>query len=591
MPPKRKHVVVSDSDDLSDELEDAADVSDPFIRPKISRKLPQSDSDWIVKYAPVRSAEVCVNPRKLKEVKEILQQMVAGQLSCRLLVVTGPSGCAKSTLIRCLGNELIEAHKQTMAGGELGNITTSENVVEYLDSQVDDVRRDLHFSDFLDECRYRVGHNLALILVEELPNIFHRETLEKFRLSLKNWIHSDAHMPPLVVCLTEVEIESESGNFGYYTIENNLTAETVLGRELAYHSVQDGLVKRCLFLPIAKTFMKKALLAILTKENIKTTDIRAQLEVLTALYETGDIRSLIGTLQFWLRHRDDGLDVGSMMREQHLLLFHAVGKVIHSSTKYAHLENSLADYHSVENVAEYYTNFGLLQLGLLENYHIYNGLNYDIAVAAELVDALSLCDTLNTMEAPHYGIRAVRNILRSVDATPGRTLQMKFPRQFKMVRAANQVRREVHDYARYLCNLQVSFSDVNLVDGCLVPAIYNSFRHKLSHGSKPYAYNRVGGRFQAIVADDDIPVMDSNEEHARGVRDQFRIEIEAKMDYESDDDDNEPLSEDIDDSDVEKSASDDLDDSLDDELLLIKNDEDDFSDDPELNMLVSQGRI
>lgn len=590
MPPRRRrNLSIVEDDSLSDELED---VSEDFIRPKRAKSEVKVDQDWIDKYAPKSSAEVSVNPKKLKEMRDYLVPMINGELNCRLLVVTGPSGCAKSTLVKCLGNELVASRKRGSDGidGFTGQSSKDlENVIEYLDFELENVNQRNHFDEFLDGCRYRVGSNLALIVVEELPNVFHPETLKNFRVCLSNWIYSQGNVPPMVLCLTEVEIESESGHKGYYNIENSLTAETLLGRDLLNHGTSSGLVKRVKFLPIAKTFMKKTLAKIIKIEKINLPE--SQLEpLLAALYASGDIRALISNLQFWARSPNANLDVARMMRENQITLFHAVGKVIHSSTKYASMDNDFSDYFSIKSVVESYNNLGLLLLALLENYQIYNGLQYDIKEAANLVDALSISDTLETLEEAHeYGIRAVRHQLRTVTESLGRTQSMKFPRHFKMLKAANKVRKEVDSYVRYFGNCRLSFADANLLDGFYVPAIFNSFRYKLKNGSRPYAYNRVGGKFQEIFADEEVSVMENEFEYERGVKDQFLVDIEAKMGQELQSEEEAELSEEIDSTDEEE----DFNDSLDSKLISMtqRKDDEDFSDDPELDWLVSQGKL
>lgn len=593
MPPRRRpKPALVDSDSLSEEVED---VSEDFVRPKRPKTHPRDQLDWIEKYAPKTSAEVCVNTRKVKELKDVMSEMVAEGLQCRFLVVTGPSGCGKSTLVKCLGNELI-ASKKHGADGVSGlqdmQFQHSDHIVEYFDTQLDNVAHQAQFSEFLDGCRYRTGASLAFIVVEELPNVFHSETLVQFRRSIRDWIYSTGNLPPLVLCLTEVEMESDNGQKNFYNIENSLTAETLLGRDLLYHASAAGLLKRVKFLPIAKTFMKKAVSKIIKSEKIQfPPSLEAQISA--QLFETGDIRALIAKLQFLYQYGDHNMDV-SMSRETLISLFHAVGKVVHSSGKFADMDDDTSDYHSVKAVLDSYSNLPLLNLALLENYHILNGLEYEIAVAADLVDSLSISDTLASVEeAYEFGIRAVRHNLRSVPEAHGHTQPMKFPRHFKMLKAANKVRKEVDSYGRYLGHMQVSFANVNLLDGYLVPAIYNSFRYKLKNGSKPYAYNRIGGKFQEIFADGEVTVMENENEREFGVKDQFLADIDAQMALEITSEQEEDLSEEI----ANTSTDEDFNDSLDVNLMMMTqkqhDDEasDEFSDDPQLDLLVSQGRL
>lgn len=627
MPPRRKQKPLDDEDSLSEEVDDVSEDPIWVKRPKIEQNHRGDQVSWIEKYGPRTSLEICINPRKLKELREILEPMVNGSLACRLVMVTGPAGCGKSTVVKCLGNELVERREGT--SGSFKHPGRSHegvfpNVIEYFDSDLQDVSHVGHFSEFLDACRYRVGSNLAVIVVEELPNVFHQETLLNFRNCIKSWLYSPGILPPLVICLTEVEIEGESAHKGYYNIENSLTAETLLGRDLLTQGVRAGVVKRVKFLPIAKTFMKKTISKIIQKEKVRIPQDKQEL-VFASLYESGDIRALLSNLQFW--SRTGFLDASVSGKENQISLFHAVGKVVHSSAKYADMDEDASDSFSIRAVLDSYSNFGLLHLALLENYQIYGGLQYDINVAANLVESLSISDTLGSLEESHeYGIRAVRHQLRNVGENRGRTQPMKFPRHFKMLKAANKVKREVGSYSRYIGNCRISFDDVNLLDGYFVPTIYNSFSYKLKNGRTSYSYNRVGGKFEGISADEEVPVMEDEQEHEWGVRDQFAVEIEAKMAETGENGDKSEDSDDWSDAidDTDDDNDNDFNDSLDSKLIGLTQqdvgendvgkhnvdkynvdkhnedkhkpdehdgDQDRWSDDPELDWLVSQGRL
>lgn len=586
MGPKRKHEpIFVDDESLSEDLDEISEDVISFPPPKKpkARVLVSNELQWTEKYEPQTSSDVCINPRKAKEIKEVLFSMGKRDLETRLLVLTGPSGCSKSTIIKCFAKELVKDRSWLQKSVEPWEAENT-GIVEYIESEILDVSQPNQFSDFLDGCRYRIGANFAVVLIEELPNVFHPETLATFRRKLSEWIYSSGtELPPVVLCLTEVELASENRNRGYYNIENNLTMETLLGMDLAKRATAAGLIKRIKMLPVAKTFLKKTLNRIVEKERLRIPSKMAD-TVFQPMYDSGDVRSLICNLQFWAL-LPLFMEQTALVRENHLTLFHAVGKVIHSSSKFATLDDDSSDYLSIQNVVDGYNNIGLLHLAMLENYGIYNGLQFDIAVAARLVDKLSINDTFPE-EAQDFGLRAVRSELRLVEEMSGRTQPMKFPRHFKMLREANKVQQEIHEYVRYVGGPHVLFETANLYDGYLLPAIYNSFGYKLRHGLKPYGYNRLGGKFKPLYADDDLPVLESEKEVAAGEMDQFHADIAAKIAENGADDNDDSLSEEIDDSD------DDFDDTLDSRLGATQRDlEDDFLDDPQLDMLVSQGRL
>lgn len=570
---------VYEDDSLSEDVDDISE--DPIVPPAKKRnpviEKPSPELPWIDKFEPKSTDEVCINPRKLKEVREALASMLSAGLDTRLLILSGPSGSSKSALARCIGRDLIRLRTQQQYPSHSGQ----SFIVEYFDSYVEDTRQVSHFQDFMDGCKYRVGQNLAMILIEELPNIFHEETLSAFRKCLRDWIHTSSPLPPVVLCLTEVEL-TDLGSRGYYNIDNILTVETLLGKDLLNSGLASGSINRIKFLPVAKTYLKKTLTKVVQTEKIKRgPDFDAFFE---GLLESGDIRALINNLELWARSPRLVLS----FRESRITLFHAVGRVLHSSKKLEEhaLDDFDEDYWSVQSVLEQYGNFSLLHLALLENYHICNGLDYSLETAANIVDALSTNDTLHEVdEGNDYGVRVTRAELRTLPQRTSKTHTMKFPRQFKMLREANKVQRDVRDYCKHIAQLRVLFLDVNLIDGCLLPRIYNSFHYKMKFGRSRYSYNRIGGSFQHIYADENLPVMENEGEVAPGVRDQFHEDIAAQIKLEDEGEDEEVLSEAI-----ESDTDEDLDSTLDDALWRQTGD-DDLLDDPELDMLVSQGML
>lgn len=135
MPPRRnkKPLPKHEDESLSEEVDD--DTEDTIIaKPSVKRSKPDLAVQWIDKYEPKRVEEVCINPKKLKEVGELIELMIFQRLDCRLLVLTGPAGCSKSTCVKLLA-------KKYLAEFHLSHITllksTDGNIVEYCDSNLE----------------------------------------------------------------------------------------------------------------------------------------------------------------------------------------------------------------------------------------------------------------------------------------------------------------------------------------------------------------------------------------------------------------------------------------------------------------------
>lgn len=588
---KRRSDYWNDDDSLSEELEDVLEY------PTLAPHDPIVDTrSWVDKHAPQRTHEVCINPRKLKEIRSALQDMVVGALKCRLLVLAGSSGSSKSTVIKCLASELLAS-----------KVPSLHSLLEYSHSFVDDIPLPMHFADFLDSCRYRVGPNLSVVLMEELPNIFHEETLFQFRMAIRDWIFTDSSvaLPPLVLCLTELDSISDETLVRLYNIENTLTVDTLLGRSLLASAGHQNLIKRIKVPPLAKTFISKVITKIYAAEGLTRAQTRHR-EFLAPLFETGDIRCLINNLEFWAKSATKTLGAFSF-KENQLTLFHAVGKILYATSDVSSKKCGVSlDYHSISSVVDAYQNLDLLHFGLLENYHICSGLDWDIRIAASITEGLSVCDALALApESREYGLLSTRIELRKIPHSSSRALTMRFPRHFQLLKERNKVSEDVYSYRRYLQMLRVLAQDVNLIDGCLVPQILNSYRYKMAHDITKSWYGRIGGSFKKLFAESSLVVMEHEDEKEARQDEQFSKDIReaaGKADAELGVGKEDELSEEIEDS----LEDDNLEDTLDDQLLAMTQGgqprtrspvtayddaDDEMQDEPELNLLVSRGMI
>ncbi|ODV78382.1 uncharacterized protein CANTADRAFT_52541 [Suhomyces tanzawaensis NRRL Y-17324] len=546
-----------------------------------------TSNQWIDQYHPNTSRELSINPQKLTQVRKSLEGMLSGTTQTRLLILTGPAGSSKSTTVKVLADELVPKYRN--ASGTYGlSIAQDENCwIEYLDNNsVMGTHQSDQFEEFLNDSKYKVGNNLGVLVIEDLPNIFHEQTLLNFRNAIRQWLHTeDTRLPPLVLCLTEIEYNGGEAKQYSYNVENSLSADTLLGKALLGHPC----VENIKFNAIANKFIRKTISEVIRKERevFRMIPQGTLNSFLDDIVKIGDIRSALFNLQMW---KQELLDPSKMLglsyqRENQVNLFHAIGKVIYSSSEFEKLGDEESDYYSIEKVLSTFNsnNFSLLNLSILENYHIYKDSNYSLQVASNIVNDLSIGDTMSTFEAARdIGIRSTRNHLRKAQPlTPTggsksytQKQKIKFPRQFKMIRQYNKTYKQVRSYQRYI-DQRSSFDDLNLIDGYYLPIIYNK-KYK-----KRYTYNRLGGRFLEVYADESLPVVEEGEGEENVVStsydlDQFQVDIMKKASGENDaDEDYEDgeLSDPIDESDEELDS------------------DDGFLSDPELDVLISQGRV
>ena len=475
---------------------------------------------WIDKYSPRSLDQVAIHNRKLKDVRSILEPMVSGESQCKILVLTGPSGCSKSTVIKLLSQELIEDR-----GGQIPYIEWINPLETHRDQ----------FDDFLQSVRFRRGVRKSIVLVEDIPNVFHEETRERLRKSLMQWAYSDQRTPPLVICITECDLANEETMRRGYSIENNYNAETILGKKL----LNAPTVHRIKFNPVNATLIKKTLNSIVKSESAQLQAIpsNAIKDEILKLSTFGDIRSAISALEFWCKlYHEDTANTLNLGKEQPVSIFHAVGKCVYGS-------KSDEDDNVTTNqvVKDFITRPSIMKLALLENYTSLNKSQFPLSVALEVADGLSLADTIVPEgESLEISTRAVRTSIAKVTATGSshNNMGLVFPREWKVQRRIQRVKNDVSQYMelelRKNRTVLRSFQDSNQLFGDLEPLINRqlAFKNKskvmymkakgiepipeeLFLPKMPYITERLGGTFinQQVVGDE-TPTADDDVDYA-----------------------------------------------------------------------------
>lgn len=592
MPTSKKRKVHGNTvqGDDGDSITEDEIYEDIVVSRKSEVTLEKNGNDqWIEKYKPKRSSEICIHPRKLKDIRDTLADMIQKKSCTRLLVLTGPAGSSKSTSVKLLAEELIERGSDNAIESYAGD-SCSHKFIEYLEPELIDTTHSSHFKEFLSAARYRIKSNIAVILVEELPNVYHRETLNKFRSLLNEWINLDSDLPPLVVCISEVEAVTERQNQEFFNIDNSFTADSILGKEILSQSSK---VRQIRFNPIAVSFIKKTLVLIANKECLNGKFPKNGLaQIINSASLSGDIRSAISSLQFWASscHQETNT---SYVRENQLGLFHALGKIMYSSGKFQGLNDDLSDYFSTEEVLGEYRNDSLLSLSILENYNLINELNYDIRLAAIIADNLSLNDIMYKFnENNEFAVRGTRVQLRNIKDKKSQKSNFKFPVHFKVLSEQAKNRREIETYRKLLRYSSISFQNLNLIDGYFVPLIYNL------QARKSNAYRRIGGSFRGMYFDVDAESTIINLDTSEGFYDNKlldRLNQENATDRSESEEMSDPIESDV--SSDDDVFNDSIDNSHINKLVSVSRsqtqdkstDEDDFLSDPELDSIIKSG--
>ncbi|KAM0276124.1 hypothetical protein ACHAQH_007050 [Verticillium albo-atrum] len=349
-----------------------ASSSQKFLKPPRPNRPAALDDDlrpWSERFAPVSLDELAVHKKKVTDVRRWLEDVLAGRMRQRVLLLKGAAGAGKTTTMRLLaremGYELLEWRNPTgPTGGNLGFQSASAQFQEFLGrgGKFGQLEMDGGSSDASTQTPERGTRRI--ILVEEFPNTFARSSsaLNSFRNTLLGYLAANTPslsafgrpsqnetITPVVMVISETLLTTTSAS------ADSFTAHRLLGPEILRHPGV-GVIE---FNAIAPSILAKALELVVIKEARKSGRKRTPGPlVLKRLGEIGDIRSAISSLEFLCLKGDQEADWGAKIafakpkrgsknsiamtkgeeeslelisqREASLGIFHAVGKVVYN---------------------------------------------------------------------------------------------------------------------------------------------------------------------------------------------------------------------------------------------------------------------
>ncbi|KAM7196061.1 cell cycle checkpoint protein RAD17 [Rhypophila sp. PSN 637] len=344
---------------------------------KSANASPDDTRPWSERFGPVNLDELAVHKRKVADVRKWLDDVMAGRMRQRLLVLKGAAGTGKTTTVQLLAKEMhceiLEWRNPASSYGAVqgGYQSASAQFEEFLgrggrfrqlDIESPDPSPPLPPSTSTQSTTGRPERRI--ILIEEFPNTFMRSStsLTSFRNAILQFLAANTPplmsfsrdsfadpITPVVMVISETLLTTTSAS------ADSFTAHRLLGPEILRHP-GTGVIE---FNPIAPTLLAKALEVVVQKEARKSGRRRTPGPlVLKRLGDIGDIRSAISALEFLCVKGDDDADWGANIaftkpkrgskeppaltkgeqdslelvtqRESTLGIFHAVGKVVYN---------------------------------------------------------------------------------------------------------------------------------------------------------------------------------------------------------------------------------------------------------------------
>lgn len=264
---------------------------------------------WSDLYSPKSTKDLCVAPKKLKEIDEWMDQAISRTSNSRLLILIGRPGIGKSTAVRVLADE-----RQLRLLEWTERISAPER---FADDSMEHETPLTSFETFLKQSS--VGFSSlashsptpSLILLDELPYRHGVDAEQRFRNLLTAHVRQSA-TPTILIWSNVVE--------GRHRPED---LERILDRSWLYSQAVDIVQIH----PPTKARFKKALERCATHQRMQLSSNRCE-----ELYNDsgGDVRFAFNKLQFQGACGSWSRAPAEPARDEKLNTFHALGKLLYA---------------------------------------------------------------------------------------------------------------------------------------------------------------------------------------------------------------------------------------------------------------------
>lgn len=378
-----------------------------------SNKRPYiQNSDWCSLYTPQSVTKLAVHSGKIKEVKNWFESINNNLMTNnKILIVTGPTGCAKTTSI-----QLIAKQFGYMCLEWITPMTSEPIYDQFSDNYYCQNVQD-KFQDFIwSATRYRSLKcgisNDQFLLIKDVPNVF-LDKPDEFHNIMTNF---------------------STSTFPIVFIVNN---EKVV-RDLFPKEMVDKLkIQQIKFNPITRKSVLNVLGQIVKSEQQKNILLRIPNSTeMNAIYDetNGDLRSSIINLSFVCMNVQNKISKKNVIssKDENIDLFHSIGRVIYPKKEYFDSPLQFKFTHNPDNLVENFAMQPSTILGFLQENYLtrFSSLN-DVSEGADAISTADVMLSSNFM----YGVSIYDISLSSLSvAVRGLMLANKNPiKTFKSI--------------------------------------------------------------------------------------------------------------------------------------------------------------
>ncbi|XBW36201.1 hypothetical protein QEN19_001782 [Hanseniaspora menglaensis] len=484
-----------------------------------------------VKYKPNSIEDVCINPKKIKDVRHVLFQEILLENRYKILILSGPSGSCKSSMVKLLVKEYYEENKNLFKrfGITSDANDSSDYIIEY-----DPLNKDISFRDFLNSCKIFKKNTsfMKFVVIKHLPNIYHDQTHADFLKCIIEWLDDDFDdlLPPLVLIISECDLpKSVSDNiiennysFNKFDIYSHYIPETIFSKDILMHPF----VKRINTNKIAKLYLKKQLTKILAMEIKEQKVNKKYEEIITKLSNLGDLPSALIQLQQYIQTPFLSSD-SSAHKDTGLSMFHAMGKIIYGTK-----EENTSNEDIIKKLRSDYQQCteSVFKMSLLENIDI--GCD-EIKTFADIADTLSSTDIMDDALGTEVYLRKIRRNMDAATTQKKSKVGLKFTPFFKVYKKKQHSMKQYKDFqlldmafTNNFKNLKDIIQSFGFYDPVIKKLHYEKFKgwkeYMLSIGKSTLTYkelgsridpkfsylNKLGGDYGSITSVKDIDMLD-----------------------------------------------------------------------------------